>query len=223
MALPATHIQFALDHKEQMDVQNLSAYLSGTIYPDSRYITKVPREMTHNDSLIDPAFYMQSDFKKGWALHFLCDRVQHDAFYKRFPQEFIHLPIEVGSEEWIAKTALKVLQDLAIVATSECLEYLSCLSVIEQPNNELKTSLERFNEMIISLYSHPTMTVDSYTSFFKDMGASVELTARVRNKMVELSERIEDPSLMLDMYKDMNESVQKILIANKDKSNGTRG
>ena len=38
MALEATHIRFAYDLKEKYKITDLEKYISGLIYPDSRYI-----------------------------------------------------------------------------------------------------------------------------------------------------------------------------------------
>ena len=51
MAFTATHIKFALDFKDKYDIKDLSHYLSGAIYPDSRYVTGIDRNLTHNSDL----------------------------------------------------------------------------------------------------------------------------------------------------------------------------
>lgn len=48
MSLGATHIRFALDLRDRYQVQDIEKYLSGTIYSDSRYVTKIDRNLTHN-------------------------------------------------------------------------------------------------------------------------------------------------------------------------------
>ncbi len=56
MSLEATHIRFALDLKDKYRVQAIEKYISGTTYPDSRYVTKIDRGLTHNDDILTPGF-----------------------------------------------------------------------------------------------------------------------------------------------------------------------
>lgn len=41
MALEGTHIRFALDVGDKYNIKDLGKYISGTLYPDSRYITGI--------------------------------------------------------------------------------------------------------------------------------------------------------------------------------------
>lgn len=199
MALFATHIQFALDVKEHLDVKDLSAFLSGTVYPDSRYITKLPRDATHSKNYEQPSFYLQSDFKKGWAMHLYCDQLQYEQFVKKFPEEFVSLPIKAGTTEWIATTALKVLQDIEIVLNfpiSQQLDYLECK---ERPHNETASDIKKYISMIRQLYMQKTLTVTSYLPIFSTLGLSEKLANQVVQKAMELCTN-KGPSAMLPMY-----------------------
>ena len=68
MALQATHIKFALDLQAKYNVKNLEKYISGANYPDSRFLTGVGREKTHD---LDSLELLDSDFKKGWHNHLI--------------------------------------------------------------------------------------------------------------------------------------------------------
>ena len=57
MALEATHIRFAFDLKDVYDVSDIDAFVSGSIYPDSRYVTGIDRLATHPEGYLnDPEF-----------------------------------------------------------------------------------------------------------------------------------------------------------------------
>ena len=56
MALPATHIRFAAALCERLGVADLPAFFSGTLYPDSRWLTGVDRQRTHGRRHLDPEF-----------------------------------------------------------------------------------------------------------------------------------------------------------------------
>ena len=52
MSLQITHIRFALDLHKELNITSLDQYISGTIYPDSRYMTGIDRSLTHSDTLL---------------------------------------------------------------------------------------------------------------------------------------------------------------------------
>ena len=68
MALEATHIRFALDLKDKYQVKDLEKYISGTIYPDSRYVSEIGRELTHPKDYLDWDIFAVDDFKKGFEI-----------------------------------------------------------------------------------------------------------------------------------------------------------
>lgn len=53
MALEASHIRFALDLKDKYSIQDVQKLVSGTVYPDSRYATKIDRQLTHPQDFMD--------------------------------------------------------------------------------------------------------------------------------------------------------------------------
>jgi hypothetical protein len=77
MALPATHIRFAAVIAKRLAVTDMGAYLSGTLYPDSRWVTGIDRQQTHGRRCLDPGFACD-DFTAGWHIHCLCDCIQGD-------------------------------------------------------------------------------------------------------------------------------------------------
>jgi hypothetical protein len=104
MSLGATHIRFALDVKEEYKIKDLEKYISGVIYPDSRYITGIDRNLTHAHDL----FVADSDFKRGWQVHLICDEVQEAKRKELLPD----LYKDKNIDPWITNTAIKIIQDI---------------------------------------------------------------------------------------------------------------
>lgn len=88
MALEATHIRFAFDLKAIYGVQDIERYISGAIYPDSRYITGVDRLITHPEHYRDWDLKNINDFQKGWFAHLLADDIQREIIKEFLPQVF---------------------------------------------------------------------------------------------------------------------------------------
>lgn len=111
MAMEFTHLRFAVDLAPNLNVGDMTAYLSGSIYPDSRYVTRIPRNLTHGpDSPHNPFASDLDDFQKGWATHLLYDEksLQKYKDLSPWPERKI-----VGfGEEWIFVTAEKLIEDL---------------------------------------------------------------------------------------------------------------
>lgn len=179
MALEATHIRLALDLKE--NVFNLGAYVSGTIYPDSRYVTKIDRNLTH------PQDYMglirgDDDFKKGWAIHLLCDNVQAEITREQLPEIFL-LEDGQGSEMWIHRTALKILQDIDDAKRYAIEEYLPLLDHIEAPNEEDPVLVLEYNRIFQKMYLDPyKVTVETHCLMWKRLGISDDLIGKVKEQ-----------------------------------------
>jgi DNA-binding Lrp family transcriptional regulator len=139
MALLGTHIRFALDIKDSFDVKNIDKYISGTVYPDSRYLTKIDRKITHWTDVYDENFCKNDDFKKGWITHLIYDRIQADIFKEIFPElfdKFGNEKLVISPENWVIRSSLKMFQDLDDISKFEIKNYLKCLEYSETPNNE---------------------------------------------------------------------------------------
>src|SRR4030042_437236 len=77
MSFQAAHLRFAQKVQDIIHPQDLTGYFSGTLYPDSRYITKVDRAKTHTDVRIEPRKILDltDDFDKGWQVHLWYDKL----------------------------------------------------------------------------------------------------------------------------------------------------
>src|SRR5690242_13526073 len=131
MALEATHIRYALDVKDKYEVRDIEKYVSGAIYPDSRYITKIDRHLTHPEDFMSWDVLELEDFRKGWYVHLLYDAIQGKVFRIKFPEIVATDILAHGDEQWIKRTALKVLQDLDDVKNFDIVTYLPYLDYVE--------------------------------------------------------------------------------------------
>ena len=76
MAMEMTHVRFAKELQEILNVSDVNAYYCGAIYPDSRYFTGLPRVRTHGEhSPKLSSLQNATDFEKGWATHLYYDEV----------------------------------------------------------------------------------------------------------------------------------------------------
>jgi hypothetical protein len=154
MAIEATHIRFALDLKDELGIKELDKYLSGTIYPDSRYITKIDRKLTHDNSYTKREFYDDDDFKKGWAVHLTCDTLQREIIKELFSDLLKGTGEEIvyGKENWIIRTAIKIIQDISDAEFIGVKNYIKYLGYFNNPNNEDLDLIKRYNQIFIDIY-----------------------------------------------------------------------
>lgn len=181
MALTATHLRFALEMKGGLHVQNLEQYLSGTMYPDSRYFTGVAREVTHDESLFVGDLRVLDDFHKGWAMHLACDRSQGQAMTQLFPEE-ISLTMS-GEEGWILRTAFKVLQDIDDAKQFDANRFVRMMTWYRSPHgNETSEQLERYYGLYWNLYASGDVTIEEEMAVWVKAGMDHALVERVREK-----------------------------------------
>ncbi len=151
MALECSHIRFAVDVKDQFDVKEMKRYISGTIYPDSRYITGIDKNLTHDKNFLKETFYKDDDFKKGWAVHLICDKIQRIIMEQIFPDILSKKNFQ-SSELWITRAAIKVVQDILDFKKFDIQNYLHYLKHVETPNNESLDQLKEYNQIFIDTY-----------------------------------------------------------------------
>jgi|SRR3989344_1844867 len=191
MALAATHIRFALDTRKKYTIQNLEQYISGTIYPDSRYFTKIDRGLTHNSDILLESF-ATSDFKKGWQVHCLCDIMQAEKMKELFSDLLIKDGTELG---WIKLTAIKVLEDMFDMQEFDLQGQLNCLEYIENPNGENIHKVRQYYDSIIKkIYQGKKVcAIEDY----KKSWEGVDLDPRLIGKVVRMiGEFSQNPAIM---------------------------
>ena len=188
MSLEATHIRLALDVQNKYQVKNLERYVNGVIYPDSRYVTAIDRLLTHPSDISDSHWEKSDDFKKGWLVHLLADKIQKEITQEKLPFVFEGQRGQ-GSEVWIKHTAIKVLQDLDDLRKFDIKLYLPYLKNVENPNGEDLKKVCQYNEIFIKMYNQPKeVNIDSYYQMLLDFGIGQELSSKVVFQAKEYNE-----------------------------------
>ena len=193
MALDATHIKFALDIKDKYQVNDLSKYLSGTIYPDSRYISGINRELTHGEEFLKSKSN-KNNFEKGWLVHLICDHISHKIMFQELPDL---LGGKQDTDWWIDLTAVKVVQDIKILEKFDVNNYLPFLNYVESPNNESTHILKKHYRIIREVYKDG-LSFEDVERLLLENKIKVEFAQKIINKAKEflgdnkLTKKIDD-------------------------------
>jgi hypothetical protein len=188
VALEGTHIRFAVDTKDDFSVTETDKYIAGSIYPDSRYPTGVDRTLTHDDSQMKRVFWHNDDFRSGWAAHLLYDKIQfsvHTDWFKNLLKE--ENPEMTSEEDWVVRTALKILQDIDDVRQFDIKEHLNSLTYFETPNGENDGDVRKYNQLFIDIYTKaPNVSIEDLEQMWIDWSISTETASRMRVKSYEI-------------------------------------
>lgn len=185
MALEGTHVRFALDLGTELGIENFDAYCSGSVYPDTRYVTRVQRDVTHGpDCPHNPFANGLSDFQRGWASHLLYDHQAGGAMKLYLSPDLG--PLGQGNAAWVEFTAMKVVEDLeAIHRRPDILAYLQRLAIPVSPSGEPIKMLQYHFAVISKLY-RDIPTFGDYRQWFLDIGASEALADSVVNRAIAM-------------------------------------
>ncbi len=188
MALIATHIRFAIDLLEHYPIRHLERYISGTVYPDSRWVSKIDRPLTHDEKYVG-ADFPDSDFTRGWQVHVFCDMLQnglHESLMDDLPPK--------GTEDWWVRLSVaKIVQDMNDLKHFDADRYFSYLEYVEAPNGEELSKVKKFNDIIRSTYSN---VVEPKPSDYPRLWVSVGLESRLAEKLVDaLADALADEKL----------------------------
>lgn len=185
MALPGTHLRFALDLAPRYTVGDVGQLLSGTVYPDSRWLTGVDRESTHGAACLS-ADFPRSDFTLGWHLHCLCDTVQQPLHEKLLPDA----GADGENARWIRHTAAKVVQDMHDLSRFDLPPLLPALDHVETPLGEDAAGVRRFNALLQTVYAAgAAISLDDYRRLWLAVGLSPAVTGQVMTATRELLEQ----------------------------------
>ncbi|MFB6226412.1 MAG: hypothetical protein ABEJ02_03595 [Candidatus Paceibacteria bacterium] len=197
MAFSATHLKFAAHKQQGLSIENKDKYYSGTVYPDSRYVTGIAREKTHFDELL-PFEQYQDDFKLGWAVHYLCDQRQGEVIHDVFDD------LNRGDENidwWVEFSAIKLAQDYFDRKNFELLEHLQHLNYTEiNFEGEKESELTKFLDDIKDSYRNFTMP-----RTYERMLETLEIDKGLRDKILDLGGR------MVESKEDQINSISKQL------------
>jgi hypothetical protein len=150
MALPATHLRYALELMPPAlaSQSEKTAYLAGTLYPDSRMLTGISREQTHADACLADGF-ATNPFRLGWQMHCGCDLIQARVHARLWPAAArLSEP-----RRWISMSAAKMVQDDVDRTAVPLLEHLATLTPAETPFGEESAAIGRFYDLIYAVYA----------------------------------------------------------------------
>lgn len=166
MALPATHLRFAAAIAGQLFVTDRAAYLSGTLYPDSRWLTGIDRRRTHTAACLEPDF-PADDFTLGWHIHCHCDRIQQELYNGLFDG----LADLTPDARWIQTSAAKVVQDMHDAAEGAINAHLSLLTEARTPNGESGQAVAAYMAAVQRTYHQVAAPAWSdYVRLWRDVG-----------------------------------------------------
>lgn len=182
MPLETTHIRFALDLQNKYEIKDMSKYISGTIYPDSRYVSKIDRSLTHNDEIMLPEFGVD-DFHKGWQVHQICDKA-HNKIRKRLFPDIFPIDYKIYNEQgWIDTTALKIIQDMDDMQSFNIQFYMKDLEYHHNPYNENIINIKNYNQIMIDLYKNKKVTsIEDNIKMWLALGQEERLCREVEKK-----------------------------------------
>lgn len=180
MALPATHIRFAATLADRLGVTDRAAYLSGTLYPDSRWMTGVNRRQTHDRRFLDPGF-PSDDYTLGWHIHCLCDHIQ-----SMIHTEIVgHLPD--SDDTWIRMSAAKLVQDMNDAIHGQLDLLLPMLTCLHTPNDETPEAVAAYFDAVRRAYSGKGIPAwPDYSRLWHDVGLDDCRISKIRRQMQRL-------------------------------------
>jgi hypothetical protein len=196
MALPATHIRFALDLVRLLPVAAREAYLAGTMYPDSRWLTGLGRAATHADRHLQRRF-TTSDFRWGWHVHCRCDQIQATLMQENFPE----LARFDEERRWVYSSALKMLQDECDLLMVDMARALTGLTAVETPNNEDPKQINAYYEGVRRIYAGKSrLSPRNYRRLWQMVGLSSERLEAIMDAMADISEDGERMIRIQDLF-----------------------
>jgi hypothetical protein len=175
MALWITHAVFSLALAEIYGVKNVEEFIAGKLYPDTRYLTKKHRGVTH-PNLSFFSNNMTSDFYKGWHSHIICDLIQAKFFIRYFNDL---------DSDWETRTALKILQDRSDSKNFD--RKLLETGYVFNPNRENTDTIKNFYEVIIALYESNLENRD-YHDMWVDLGVAHDKVDKVISNLERIQE-----------------------------------
>ncbi|PJA47154.1 hypothetical protein CO172_02970 [Candidatus Uhrbacteria bacterium CG_4_9_14_3_um_filter_36_7] len=196
MAMEATHVLFAKNLKPRLNVQNEPAFFAGSIYPDSRYLTGLPRQKTHGLKRLQNPFSLDlSDFEKGWATHILYDQISGT-----YLREIISGNPDTSNQALITMTAMKLLEDQA--SYKKIIDpniIFQTMEIPKCPCKESKEKLEMYYHLNEQLY-YTSPNIEAYQYFFEKLMPSKTYVDQVIDEANQISKNSRLKLEVLQIY-----------------------
>ena len=208
MAMQATHVRFALEFEQALDIKDRAEYLSGVMYPDSRYVTGIDRTRTHDYSVEPKDLLAGSDFEKGWKIHVIYDKLQSTCLYHVFRID----PVDrMCSPEWFQITAAKLIENMHICESMKgSMEVMTCKYPMHCPNNEELAGVREWFELNVRVYQKGGVKLGDYRPIFDYYKESrPEIT---KGMLEQYHVQIKDKKLVekiLDVYDQIKQQVHE--------------
>lgn len=206
MAMEGTHVRFARDLARRLGVVDADAYYSGAVYPDSRYLTGIPRDATHGaDCPHDPFAPGLSDFEKGWGTHLL-----YDLLSSRERETALTMIVgDDGREDgWAFASAIKLVEDRqSLELFRDDRSILLALKMVERPRGEDEATMLRYYADLHEAYVG-TWTFEEYHATSMKWGMP---RGRV-DHMIELARRFDADPAIFSAVKSIYPSVVNAIV-----------
>lgn len=183
MSLEATHLRFALAIKEDLGALDMEKYVAGVIYPDSRYVTGINRNLTHDLRYFEGRRTV-SDFEKGWLAHIIGDKIFKEVTEDRFGDLVL---FEDLHRRWAVVTAIKIVQDIEDFLRFDIQSVIGYLDYYELHFHEDERKVVEYNRIILELYQgKESVTVDDCLRMWEKFGIGREDIAKIRQDVIML-------------------------------------
>ena len=207
--MPGTHVLFALDCAATLQVRDVQVYLAGTLYPDTRYVTNLPRERTHGESCPhwDGSVLRLNDFEKGWAMHLFYDELVGGLQRQLIPHQYIHT--SQFDDWWAYVTAIKLVEDQQSCNILESRHELHLLGRLQSSRaswGEDPKQIERYYALVRDGYAS-VPTEGEYRTLFLALGVPRIVVDRICEFANELSQQADLQEQLNGFYA---EAVQKV-------------
>ena len=207
MSFLATHLRFALDLKDHYQIKDLSQYLSGAIYPDSRYFTAIDRDLTHNDDILVDN-WANTDFKKGWQSHQFCDQLHEVARIEIFPKLFSK---KDNDHIWLTASALKIIQDMDDRSHFDLQACLKNLNYFYNANGEDLNLVKKYSQLAIETYANKkVVSFEDYRAYVEAMPLTKDMIAQFVSLTEQYLSDVEIVSKVKQIYPKVLQMMNKM-------------
>lgn len=185
MSLEATHLRFSLAIKDDLGISDLEKYVAGVIYPDTRYLTGIHRNLTHDLGYFRGRKNL-TDFEKGWLSHIIGDKIFKEVMEDRFGNLIL---FDEPSERWPVITAIKIIQDIEDFLSFDIQSVIDHLDYYEIHFREDERKVIEYNAIIKNMYKgREKITVEECLLMWEKLGMTASEIALLRKKIIELYE-----------------------------------
>ena len=199
MALPATHIRFALDMAHRFPIRHMDRYIAGSLYPDSRWLTGIDRLQSHAARYLE-ADFANSEYTYGIHIHCVCDKIQSQVFEAGLPG----LEGLADSARWVLISAAKMVQDRFDMQAFDLQACLPFLAYAENPNQEDVGRVKTFNQIIQNAYLNKnTLDFQDYYMLWVQVSLSADTAAEMVRKMKKMTGDDEMVYFIKQVYTEM--------------------